>query len=599
MAKDHRGSSISFEGLTNYKRFPIRFKITLPYLFLVLVFSLGVAILASQIIMETVDERFTNQLYEAGKIASEAMVNEETRLLATVRLLSNMEGVAGALQSADAEKLREMVLGTVINHQEEAVEFLNSDLILVLSLHHKAGGQIEEYESAQGGMAYADWEIVQKVASGKADSLGNKYADAVRTDGGDYFYIASPVFDQQNRLAGIVLIGKSLKSLARQMREETLAQITIYSLSGEPLSSTFSTPARLDSTTASLILANQEQDSYRRNARRRDFQALDLNYGEIMGPWEVRGDTDLGILGVSLMKNTLITASLPSRIQIVVLITTMVFIILLIGINLATIITNPLMHLVRASKVVAGGDLDIRVPVNSKDEIADLAVSFNQMIESLHQSKKELIDSYDLTLRGWSKALELRDDETQGHSIRVTELTVELARRLGFSEEELANVRRGSILHDIGKMGVPDRILQKTGPLTNEDWEIMYQHPQFALDMLGNIGFLKAALDIPYCHHEKWDGSGYPRGLKGEEIPMTARLFTIVDVWDALTSNRPYRKQIDPATAMQMIQDGSGTQFDPDLVALFHQYYLERYAPAAEVEHQFVYEETGTFLSDN
>lgn len=560
----------------DFRRFPVRLKLTLPYLFLVLVFSFGIGVLASKIIMETVDERFTNQLYEAGKIASEAMVNEETRLIATVRLLSNMDGVAEAIQQADAEKLREITLGTVINHQEDAVEFLNPEGILVLSLHHKKGGLVEEYDSSQGGTGFQDWELAKKAGSGQADAFGSRYADYVRADWGHYFYIASPVYNRDQQLAGVILIGKSVANLARQMREETLAQVTFYDVHGQPLASTFPLPDSLAQTTAATILENQQTESYRRNANRRDFQAFDLNYGEILGPWEVRGGADLGILGVSLMKNSLITASLPTRIQIIVLISVTVFIILLTGINLATLITQPLMNLVSASKVVAEGNLNVQVPVSSEDEIAVLAVSFNQMIDSLQQSKKDLIESYDKTLHGWSKALELRDHETQGHSQRVVDLTMELASRAGISGDDLAHVRRGAMLHDIGKMGVPDAILRKTGPLTDAEWKIMRQHPQFAYDMLSGIAYLRPALEIPYCHHEKWNGSGYPRGLRGGEIPLSARLFAIVDVWDALISDRPYRKRMEPTEAMSVILEGSGTHFDPDLVDLFQSYIEQR-----------------------
>jgi HD-GYP domain-containing protein (c-di-GMP phosphodiesterase class II) len=583
----------------DFSRFPIRLKITLPYILLVMVFSFGVALLASKVILETVDERFTNQLYEGGKIASEAFVNEESRILATIRLLANMQGVSEAIQNGSAEQLRELTLGTVINHQEEAVEFLNADGILVLSLHHKAGGLVEEYTSSQGGSGLAAWPIVQKVLNRQVDSLGDKFADHVKTNSGDYFYIASPIFGHDNQLAGVILIGKSLTRLSNQIRQETLSQVTFYDFSGQPLASTFSNPTTLDAPTAELILANQDQDSFRRNFERRDFESLDLDYGEILGPWEARGDVDLGIIGISLTKNTLITASLPTRVQVIMLITLTVFIIMLVGINLATLITRPLLHLVSASKIVAGGNLDIQVPVSSKDEIADLAVSFNHMIDSLQQSKQDLIESYDKTLHGWSKALELRDNETQGHSQRVTDLTELLSRRVGVSEDQLEHIRRGAMLHDIGKMGIPDRILLKEGPLTDEEWMIMRNHPQFAYDMLGDIEYLKPALDIPFCHHEKWDGSGYPRGLKGGEIPLAARLFALVDVWDALTSDRPYRKAMDSARALKIIQEGSGKHFDPQLVEIFTEYFHETHLEEGDQAEVEFLAELPTFVSKN
>jgi PAS domain S-box-containing protein len=190
-------------------------------------------------------------------------------------------------------------------------------------------------------------------------------------------------------------------------------------------------------------------------------------------------------------------------------------------------------------------------------------------ITKLKQAEKDLAVAYDTTLEGWAKALELKDKETEGHSRRVTTATVIVAAELGLKENELVDIRRGTILHDIGKMAIPDEILRKSGPLTAEEKRIVERHPQVAYDLLKNIPHLKNAIDIPYCHHEKWDGSGYPRGLKGEEIPFPARIFTIVDVWDALSSNRPYRPAWDKSRVIEYLQNESGKHFDPHIVAKF------------------------------
>jgi len=198
-----------------------------------------------------------------------------------------------------------------------------------------------------------------------------------------------------------------------------------------------------------------------------------------------------------------------------------------------------------------------------------IAVDSAQLFESLQRANIELSLAYEATIEGWSRALDLRDRETEGHTQRVTELTERLARAMGISEAEIAHIRRGALLHDIGKMGVPDSILLKPDKLTDAEWIIMRKHPQFAFDMLAPIAYLRPALDIPYCHHEKWDGTGYPRGLKGEQIPLAARLFAVVDVWDALRSDRPYRKAWPEAKALEHIRALTGTHFDPEVVALF------------------------------
>lgn len=191
------------------------------------------------------------------------------------------------------------------------------------------------------------------------------------------------------------------------------------------------------------------------------------------------------------------------------------------------------------------------------------------LYEQTRRQAEELAKAYDSTLAGWARALELRDEQTQDHTRRVTELAVALARALGLSEEEIVHIRRGAILHDIGKMAIPDSILLKAGPLTPEEEALMRQHPQFAYDMLSPIEFLRPALDIPYCHHEQWDGQGYPRGLKGEEIPLAARLFAVVDNWDALTSDRPYRPAWSKEQARQYLREQAGKKFDPRIVEVF------------------------------
>jgi PAS domain S-box-containing protein/putative nucleotidyltransferase with HDIG domain len=202
---------------------------------------------------------------------------------------------------------------------------------------------------------------------------------------------------------------------------------------------------------------------------------------------------------------------------------------------------------------------------------AAIAVEIATLFESLQLSNSELFLAYDATIEGWSHALDLRDKETEGHTQRVTEMTVKLARTFGLSDAELVQVRWGALLHDIGKMGVPDGILLKPGLLTDKEWVSMKKHPGFAYDMLSPIHYLRNAIDIPYCHHEKWDGSGYPRGLKGTKIPLAARIFAVVDVWDALRSDRPYRPAWAADKVREHIRSSAGTHFDPQVVDVFMQ----------------------------
>ena len=189
--------------------------------------------------------------------------------------------------------------------------------------------------------------------------------------------------------------------------------------------------------------------------------------------------------------------------------------------------------------------------------------------DALRASERSLARSYDVTLEGWSRALDLRDKETEGHSRRVTALTLRLARTMGLGSEELQQIRRGALLHDVGKLGIPDRILLKPGPLTSEEWAVMREHPIYAFQWLSAIEELQPALEIPYCHHERWDGCGYPRGLRGEEIPFAARIFAVVDTFDALTTDRPYRAAWPLELVLDHIAKQSGKHFDPRVVEAF------------------------------
>ncbi|TAK35968.1 MAG: GAF domain-containing protein [Chloroflexota bacterium] len=202
---------------------------------------------------------------------------------------------------------------------------------------------------------------------------------------------------------------------------------------------------------------------------------------------------------------------------------------------------------------------------------AAIAIDNAVLFDDLQRSHADLARAYDTTLEGWSRALDLRDEETEGHTLRVTRMTLDLAHDLGVSQDQLVHMRRGALLHDIGKIGIPDSILLKPGPLTEEEWEIMRRHPVYAYELLWPIEYLRPALDIPYCHHEKWDGTGYPRGLGGEQIPLAARIFAVVDVWDALRSDRPYRLAWSEDKVREHIRSLKGAHFDAKVVDVFLQ----------------------------
>ncbi len=204
-------------------------------------------------------------------------------------------------------------------------------------------------------------------------------------------------------------------------------------------------------------------------------------------------------------------------------------------------------------------------------EIAGMALHRMRLFEQTVQAATSITQAYETTLEGWVRALDLRDKETEGHTLRVTEMAMQLARKRGVAEPDLVHIRRGALLHDIGKIAISDAIVQKPGPLSEDEWEIMRRHPNYAYELLSPIEYLRPAIDIPYCHHERWNGRGYPQGLKGEEIPLSARIFAVADVWDALCSDRPYRSRTPRDEAVDYIRGSSGVHFEPRAVGEFLQ----------------------------
>jgi putative nucleotidyltransferase with HDIG domain len=567
---DRRAISPSLK-IAQHVRFPIRTKITIPYLILSLILALAAAFVITQLVTENVQERFNRQLFESGKISSELIVGYETKLLETRRLLANVEGVPSAILSNDPDALRSLSLGIIANDQQEAVEFLDALGNHVLSIHHRPGGNPEDYEASTGGQTiFSNLEIVQNVINGLSDAHGDKFADLVKTDFGDFLYVSGPVYNAQNIFVGVVMVGRSLSTMAEDMRVKTFAQISFYNQSGQVIYSSLPFPHDLTPALAVQTISLKDVSSTTRDlSNSRDMTVANIPYSEILGSWEVRGGYQLGVLGVALSKNTLVATSTNSRWEIFLLVAFALFLIILLGFNLANSITRPLLRLVQASKEVAEGDLNVKLNAQSNDEVSVLTESFNKMVASLNQSHNELIQSYDETLKGWADALELRDKETEGHSERVTLLTIQLAMAMGIEGDALVNIRRGALLHDIGKMGTPDSVLHKTGQLNEEERKTIQKHPQDAYNMLNQIDYLRSALEIPYSHHEKWDGTGYPRGLKGKDIPISARIFAVVDVYDALTSDRVYRKAWLKPVVIKYLIEKRGSDFDPTVVDAF------------------------------
>ena len=540
----------------------IRTKLTIPYIVLALLIAIAGGLIVTQAVLGSLEERFTNQLIETRKLASESMVREENRLLDTLRLLTHVQGIAEPIRLQDKSQILKLVYPMTFNAGEDAALVLDSQGRIITSI--LKSDSTGEYLFPQIDQDLTKIPFVAKVVAQEVDLKGDKYSGVLLADWGNYFFVSGPVKDPDGNLVGVILVGKSLKDLTVMMREETLAEVTLYDLNSHPISSTFLEMPFMPPSDSARATANPDQESLMR-----DLTSNHIAYTELLGPWQARDGEDIGILGTALPKTFLVRTGNLTRFNVTVVFVLSIGLALLLGLYLSDLITRPILKLKQAAMDVAKGDLDVQVESRGGDEVAVLAQSFNEMVANLRHSKEDLMSAYDKTIEGWSKALELRDAQTEGHTLRAVELTLELARALKIDEGEMPNIRRGVLLHDIGKIGIPDKILLKPGPLTGEEREIIKKHPVIAREILEQIDFLRSSMDIPAYHHEKWDGSGYPSGMAGEEIPIAVRIFAVVDVWDAITSERPYRKALSDAEALEYIRNSSGKHFDPEIVKVF------------------------------
>lgn len=366
---------------------PIRAKLTLPYALLALILALAAAYVVSRIALESVEERFTRQLIDVGKVTADWMVQQENRQLETLRLLANLQGLPEAVVAGDAERLREMALPIAVNYQEkavEAIEILDTTGKSVLSLRHRRGGNIEDFAASRGDTIYREWDFVQSVLNKQTDRSGDKYAGLARAPWGDYFCVAGPILNDANQPVGVLIVGRSLPTLVRQIRQDVMANVTLYDFDGKPLASTFIslTPEQhaLSSNQVVAILDNPAGSSLVRT-----LSVGSSNYSEILGLWQARRYTNLGLFGASLLQTFLVQPSQATLVQVFILVTVAFLLIIGIGVYLANRITRPLLQVVAASGKVAQGDLDVKVNPVGSDEVAILSQAFNLMVSRLRE----------------------------------------------------------------------------------------------------------------------------------------------------------------------------------------------------------------------
>jgi len=378
-ASDHRSRS--------RVRFPLRAKITIPYLLLAIGLAVGAGYVVMRIIFDTAEERFSNQLIETEKLSSEWMVREENRLLKTLRMLSFTEGMAEVLKAEDAQSLTDLAIGVAAAQGEEEVIFLNSQGKMILGIKKVFIDSKANYElQYANGTVFSALPFVKAVLEGKVDDSGDKFSGLAFHNEKYVFYVSGPIRDAQDNLVGVALVGKSLNTIVSQLREETLAQFSLYDVEGKLLATTLSEPQPISEVDAGQLIAEMDTTSMKRTlSDQRSFNILYMNYTELLGTWRIRNNQVIGLLGASMVNKYWITASTPTRVQMIGLVILLIFLVFVVGVEIADRITITIQGLVTASSQVASGKLNIRLPYGGDDEVGYLTSAFNMMVTNLEK----------------------------------------------------------------------------------------------------------------------------------------------------------------------------------------------------------------------
>ncbi len=535
----------------------IRWKIVLPYVVLTAILAGVGSYIATDLVTGSLSERFNNQLAEAGRAVADGVVQKERDHLESVRAITFTSGVSAALRAGDWPTLDRLVRPIAANRALERVEVLDATGRRLAALQ-LSDPRALTYNVLTDSDQPGAWPLVQSVLSGQIDQFGDKQAQIVDTQEGFVLYTAGPIYDN-GQLAGAVLVGTSVASFITQAKSSALADVTVYDFAGAPLTSTFAladsaSPGEANLDMPAELAQQSVQGSVIREQRTLFGRGYDLAYGRL----QIRNQV-VGLYSVGLPTNFIFSAGNTTRLQILILFGIGMAAVLGIGLYLTQRLTSPILRLVRTARQVTAGDLTARSGVRSQDEIGVLATSFDEMTARLQRQHLS-------TIRALTSAIDARDPYTLGHSMRVGQLSVMIGREMDIDEKVLARVEIGGYLHDIGKIGIRDAVLLKPGRLTDEERAVIEEHPQIGLSILEAVELPSEVIQFVAGHHERLDGSGYPRGLRGGAVPMVARIGAVADMYDAVTTNRPYRDPMAPEQALALLRSEASRLLDPRVV---------------------------------
>jgi putative nucleotidyltransferase with HDIG domain len=537
----------------------LRRRIVLPFVVLVVfVGAVGIAVVSAQV-GGSVEGAVDNSLIRSSLRSNDRLAGVENDRLQQLRAATNTAGIDAVVARGDGAAAGRLLGPIVGNAQPEH---------LVLRVLDKSGRQLvglsrtgATVETQSDGAAYGSQAAVQHALRGDRDALGDKYI-FVASETPPMLYWVAPIWTETETptVAGAVLLGQSLTEIAQTITGSSSLAVGFHDSSGTVLASSLAGSPSLSSEVRHEVTADTPV--------RVATQWNGRPYRLLVNDWTMRG-AQLGYLAVAVPADDLSGSLNAIRLVLVALFGAIALGTILIGLALADRITRPIDQLVASMRVVSAGDYSRRVQVRSPDEIGYLATTFNEMTAALQEQIRARDEAYFRNLEALARVIDARDPYTFEHSARVAAISLELAKGMNLAEADLVVLRRAGLLHDVGKIGVSDKILAKTGPLNDEEWASIRRHPVIGYEMLKDVPFLQPSLDPIRHHHERWDGEGYPDGLKGASISQLARIVTLADAFDAMTSDRPYRKGFSFEFAARTMVSEAGRQFDPVVVDAF------------------------------
>ena len=538
-------------------RLSLRAKIVGPFVLIVaLIGTIGTAAVTALVTSESVAE-FNGSLLRASLLANDHLSLVEAARLTTLRAAAATTGVPEATTSHDTAALQRLLTPVVANAAVPS---------LLLHVLDRQGREVIAIgPDGPAAVASSTGEFIAEpavaaVLAGRSDAQGDKYVFLKTGPRATTVYWTGPIRGLTGQVIGVALVGEPLSAIAGGIRSSSADQLTFYGPSGEVLLSSLSSSVALTAATRGAVQPDRPVT----------FSQISGGqpYMNLLSDWTMR-KVRLGYLAVALNTAQLQAGLDQLRLFLLILFAAAALITLVIGLMLAGAITRPVQRLVGAMGAVAAGDLAQRAPAGPSDEIGYLGKVFNLMTIGLQEKTQALEDTYFAAIEALARAIDARDPYTYGHSARVAAFSLEIADELGYPKDKREGLRRSALLHDIGKIGIEDHILRKAGALNYLEAKQMREHPVIGYQMLKDVPFLHSSLSGIRHHHERWDGTGYPDTLGGETIPLQVRILSVSDVFDALTSDRPYRQAMSVAEASELIEREAGRQFDPAVVAAF------------------------------